>query len=347
VVVQIRNDSNLNMASNNVPITVSLSASGTFARGTTTVYSDTNGQAAFNDLAIATAGNFTLTAAASGVGTGLAPGTSSLFSIGSPHAITSQGQALGAFLDALQVEKYWADGVSVNWLTGASGGNGPNMTAGTASHCSAFAAAVADLLGVYLLRQPDVSDLNLANMQAVWLSTNQVGWTRIQYSTNAQALANSGTLVVASYQDPTTSGHIAILRPSTESDAEILAVGPEECQSGVNNYNDTNVMTGFNEHVNAFATNGILYYSHIVTNAIVPANPTLGQCSTTNGVFYSGASSVVGRRYKLQYSSNFTAWSDVTTYTNSNQSSNFWCAGQVADPGGLSAPQRFYRLLAQ
>lgn len=38
VVVRIRNDSNANMPSNNVPITVSLSVSGTFASGTTTVY---------------------------------------------------------------------------------------------------------------------------------------------------------------------------------------------------------------------------------------------------------------------------------------------------------------------
>jgi hypothetical protein len=222
------------------------------------------------------------------------------------------------------------------------------MTTGTASHCSAFAAGAADVLGVYLLRPPDAPDGGLANAQADWLATNPLGWTLVPDSTNAQALANTGALVVASFKEPSgASGHIAILRPSTKSDAEILAYGPEECQSGVHNYNDTNVITGFNQHGLAFATNGIRYYSHAITSPIVPVNPALGSCLISNGVFYSSATSIVGRKYTLQWSSNFLSWADARTFTNSNQSSNFCCVGQVGDPSASGAPRRFYRLLAQ
>ena len=80
----------------------------------------------------------------------------------------------------------------LNWLTGAAGGSGPNLTAGNASHCSAFAAGAADVLGVYLLRPPDASDLNLANNQADWLATNPSGWYAVTAMTNAQHLANLG-----------------------------------------------------------------------------------------------------------------------------------------------------------
>ena len=350
LVVQIRNDGDLSVSSNNVPVTVSLSAPGAFASGTTVVYSDTNGQAAFNDLVVGTPGNFTLNATASGIGAGLAPATSSLFPIGSPHVITNQGPALSAFLDSLNVEGYWANGSWVDWLTGATCSNNtlPNSTSASASHCSAFAGAVATLLGVYILHQSDtVSDVNLANNQANWLAASQMGWSRIQYSTNAQALANIGTLVVASYYDPNQSGHIAVLRPSTRSDADIVAFGPEECQSGVHNYNDTNVMTGFDVHPNSFATNGIRYYCHIVTNPIVPVNPTLGGWSTTNAVFYCSATSVVGRKYLLQWSSNLAGWNNLKTFANPVASTNFWCVAPLSDTSAPGVPGRFYRLLAQ
>ncbi len=350
VLVQIRNEGDLNIPSNNVPVTVSLSAPGDFASGTTTVYSDTNGQAAFNDLVVGTSGNFTLTATASGVAVGLAPATSSLFPVGSPHVVTDQGPALSTFLDSLDVEHYWANGFWVDWLTGGICTNKalPNSTQANASHCSAFAGAVATLLGVYLWHQSDtISDIGLANNQANWLAGNPMGWSRVQYPTNAQALANIGTLVVASYYDPNQSGHIAILRPSTKSDAEILAHGPEECQSGISNYNDTNVETGFTNHPNAFATNGIRYYCHIVTNPIVPINPTLGWCSTSNGIFYSSATSVVGRKYMVQWSSNLTAWNDLQTFVNPVASTNFWCVAPLSDTLAPSAPGRYYRLLAQ
>jgi hypothetical protein len=224
------------------------------------------------------------------------------------------------------------------------------MTAGSASHCSAFAAAVADLLGVYILRQPYISDLGLANNQSVWLSTNQAGWT-LQNMTNAQALANLGQLVVASYYNPVpnASGHIAVLRPTTRSVADILANGPEECQSGIYNFNDTNVITGFNQHPGAFPAS-ILYYSHPVTNPIVRVCPTL---TPTNypyyygGIFHDSVTAVMGRQYELQCSSDMIHWSNCVNYTNPNQATNFWFTRPVNDTSAAGVAARFYRLQAR
>jgi hypothetical protein len=345
IIMQIQNDSAFNVPSNNVPITMTLNT-GTFAGGTTTVNSDAYGRATFNDLAVALPGNYTLTATASGIGTGLAGATSGSIVVGATN-IAPAGYALSAFLDSLQVEQYWTNGLRVNWLTGAAGGSGTNMTTGTASHCSAFAAAVADLLGIYLLRQPDASDLNLANNQADWLRTNTAaGWYAVSSMTDAQHLANIGTLVVASYKETDgSSGHIAILRPSTKSDTDILAAGPQECQSGINNYNNTDVRTGFAQHDNPL--DNILYYGHAVTNAITPVNPTLSPCCLSNGVVRAFVTSIVGRTYKFQCTSNFGAWTDVLTYTNSNASADFFCVTPLIDSSLAGAPRRFYRLFAR
>jgi hypothetical protein len=343
-VVQVRNEDGYNLPSNGVPVTLSLGG-GAFSSGTISVLTDTNGRASFGDLAVGVPGAYTATATASGIGGGLAPATSEPLMIGS-IAVTPAGAALATFLDSLQVERFWANGYSVNWLTGARGGTGPNMTKGTASHCSAFAAGAAELLGVYLLRPPDQSDLGLANNQADWLRLNPGGWCAVPSATNAQHLANAGMLVMASYKDPDTSGHIAVLRASAKPDADLPAVGPQECQSGITNYNDTNVKTGFNQHAGAFP-NGIRYYAHALTNPILPANPVLGLCSYSNLVFCLNATSVVGRAYKLQWMVDAGGWADVLTFTNSNDPTNFFCAPALSDVSASNAPRRFYRLLAQ
>lgn len=220
------------------------------------------------------------------------------------------------------------------------------MTVGTASHCSAFAAAVACVLDVYLLRQPDASDLNLANNQAVWLVTNHnCGWYAIPRSTDAQHLANVGELVVASLKEDVGSGHIAVLRPSAKSDAEILADGPQECQSGVHNYNSVTVKTGFALHDDALGR--VLYYGHAVTNPIVPVNPILGRGWLSNDVFQVEAATIVGRRYKLRCAPDLVSWTDALVFTNSNNSSNFWCTAPLSHFPLPGAPRWFYRLLAQ
>jgi hypothetical protein len=255
----------------------------------------------------------------------------------------SQAAMLSAFLSSLQVDKYWLVGTSVNWFTGASGGSGPNMTIGTDSHCSAFAGAVADLLGVYILRQPYASDINLANNQALWLPTNASGWYAISSMTAAQHAANAGSLVVGSYFNTNGSGHIAILRPSNRTDASVNTFGPEECQSGDYNYADTNVVTGFSVHPGAFPNN-IAYYGHAVAYPVSPVTPVFSQDSIGNHVFQTTVNTIYGRKYQSQWSSNLTAWTPLVTFTNSNNSTNFFTNTLITNS---VAGQRFYRVLAQ
>jgi hypothetical protein len=255
----------------------------------------------------------------------------------------SQAAMLSAFLDSLQVDDYWLVGYSVNWFTGAAGGSGPNMTLGTDSHCSAFAAAVADLLGIYILRQPDASDINVANNQADWLPTNTAGWFPIGSMTEAQHLANTGTLAVASYFNPDGSGHIAVLRGSNRTDASVNTFGPEECQSGDYNYADTNVMTGFSEHPGSFPSN-IYYYGHTVTYPVSPASLAFGRSFVSNQTFRANISTIVGRTYQVQRTANLTFWTPLLTFTNSNDSTSFWTNVLITD---TVTGRGFYRLLAQ
>jgi hypothetical protein len=261
------------------------------------------------------------------------------------NAATAYDQAamLSAFLDSLQVNHYWLVGYSVNWLTGATGGSGPNMTLGTDSHCSAFAAAAADLLGIYILRQPDASDIDLANHQAVWLPTNTAGWFPIDSMVDAQHLANTGTLAVASYLNPDGSGHIAVLRPSNRTDASVNTFGPEECQSGDYNYADTNVITGFSEHPGAFPSN-IYYYGHTVSYPVLPARPVWSQSFVSNQMFLANVSTIVGRTYQVQRTSDLTLWTPLLTFTNSNDSIDFTTNVVITDAVTAGG---FYRLLAQ
>jgi hypothetical protein len=261
--------------------------------------------------------------------------------------VFSQAAMLTSLLDSLEVEDYWAEGTNVNWLTGVAGTYDSNtnmMTEGTATHCSAFVGSVTELLGVYILRQPQASDILLANNQANWLATNTAGWTLVSNMTTAQHLANAGTLAVASYlnPDPSTPGHIAVLRPSNRTDVSVNEFGPEECQSGDVNYADTNISTGF-------ATPGqfpgeIKYYSHTVTYPVSPAYAVFNQNYVSNNLFVMTASTVVGRSYTVQGSTNLMNWTNLTVFTNSDKSTNFYTNVTLKASMGNSW---FYRLSGQ
>jgi len=86
--VQIEDQFNNGIATNGVPITMSLS-SGTFASGTTPVNTAPNGSATFGDLVLTNAGNNTLTASSPG----LASANRSLVILPTPYAITFQQDA--------------------------------------------------------------------------------------------------------------------------------------------------------------------------------------------------------------------------------------------------------------
>jgi len=181
--------------------------------------------------------------------------------------IAPAGKHLVEVLEGMHVDKLWLAGKRVNWRTGEATGTYDQKLA-SHTHCSAFAAAAAEKLGIYLLHPPEHSAVLLANAQQEWLrgsGTNQ-GWRFVDSPLAAQRLANQGALVVVTCKnpDPKLPGHIAIIRPSTKSDADIVAEGPQIMQAGRHNYLSTNAKEGFKNHAGAFEKNELLYFAHAV-----------------------------------------------------------------------------------
>jgi hypothetical protein len=185
--------------------------------------------------------------------------------------ITPAGQKLAATLDSMNVEQHWLAGQHVNWLSGdpSNSVNHVEVTKGGSTHCSAFAAAAGNKLGIYLLHPPEHSDLLLASAQQDWLEGAGAaqGWKPVKTPVEAQSLANKGEFVVVTYKspDPKKPGHIAIVRPSEKSDADIAAEGPQIIQAGKHNYISTNVKEGFKNHPGAFENNEVRYFVHTIT----------------------------------------------------------------------------------
>jgi hypothetical protein len=182
--------------------------------------------------------------------------------------ISPGGLRLAALLDGMHVESLWLANEHVNWETGepdrGAGYEGP----GNHTHCSAFAAAAAKRLGVYLLRPPEHGQLLLSNAQADWIpgpEGRKAGWRPVSNMHQAQHLANEGSLVVVLFKnpDPHKPGHIAIVRPSDKSARTLEETGPEVIQAGEHNHDKINVRVGFENHPGAFP-NGVRYYVHSV-----------------------------------------------------------------------------------
>jgi len=180
--------------------------------------------------------------------------------------ITAQGDRLAETLDSMHVESLWLAGEHVNWESGE-----PDRDAGfegedNHTHCSAFAAAAAKRLGVYLLRPPEHSQQLLASAQAEWLAGEagrQAGWRSVSDMRMAQRLANQGNLVLVVYQNPDkhVPGHIAIVRPSEKSAQALDDDGPEVIQAGQHNHEKISVRIGFENHPGAWP-DGVRYYVH-------------------------------------------------------------------------------------
>ena len=174
------------------------------------------------------------------------------------------GPRLREFLDSLPVEGRWLAGRHVVWTTGQqdrADGIGPEAQ----SHCSAFVAAAALALDVYLLRPPNHSQELLADAQYEWLHGRgdypgpaaTTHWEALGSSGEAGALqraadrANSGGLVLAAYADPSgrRPGHIVILRPESGSpDAQ----GPAVVSVGATNYQNIAMAKAFVDHPGAW-----------------------------------------------------------------------------------------------
>jgi hypothetical protein len=175
---------------------------------------------------------------------------------------TPSGERLARLLVGMNVEALWLAGYPIEWRSGQIIGP-PETTPGGHTHCSAFAAAVADRLGIYILRPPEHGQMWLANAQEQWLSgadaARAAGWGRIGYlrepgaSERAVAAANDGHLVVASYFQPPIdgrqrSGHIAIVRPSDKPIDRIHENGPDVTQAGGRNWVRVAMREGFASH---------------------------------------------------------------------------------------------------
>jgi hypothetical protein len=180
--------------------------------------------------------------------------------------IAPAGERLAATLDSMNVESLWLAHEHVNWETGEPDRDAEDESPGNHTHCSAFAAAAAKRLGVYLLRPPEHGQLLLANAQADWLAGEagaQAGWRKVANMQEAQRLANQGTLVLVLYRNPDrhVPGHIAIVRPSEKSAKALEENGPEIIMAGEHNHAKTNIRIGFSNHPGAWP-DGVLYYAH-------------------------------------------------------------------------------------
>jgi hypothetical protein len=181
-------------------------------------------------------------------------------------SITAAGDQLAETLDSMHVESLWLAGEHVNWESGEPDRGGAFEGEDNHSHCSAFAAAAAKRLGVYLLRPPEHGQQLLANAQAEWLpgdAGRQAGWRSVSDMREAQRLANQGNLVLVVFENPDkhVPGHIAIVRPSEKSARALDDDGPEVIQAGQHNHEKINVRVGFENHPGAWP-DGVRYYLH-------------------------------------------------------------------------------------
>jgi hypothetical protein len=176
--------------------------------------------------------------------------------------ITPAGERLARFLDDSGVDHLWLAGWHVDWRTGAADRPEPGGPEAH-THCSAFVAAMADRLHVYILRPPRHPQELLANAQMRWLADQDAaaGWRPVADAAEAQALANRGDLVVASFEnpDPRKPGHIAIIRPSLIGRDALLREGPRITQAGGTNHISTTLENGFR-----WRRPHVLFFAHAV-----------------------------------------------------------------------------------
>jgi hypothetical protein len=181
--------------------------------------------------------------------------------------LTPQAQQIVSALDAMGVESKWIAGEHVYWESGLPTGV-PETSPGKHTHCSAFVAAAAKKLGVYILRPPEHGQKLLANAQNEWLPADgaKQGWRKLADAREAQAAANRGLLVVASYHNhhDDKPGHIAIVRPGSKTAEQIAAEGPDVIQAGSVNAKSISIKAGFAGHPAAWRDKEIAYYAHEV-----------------------------------------------------------------------------------
>jgi hypothetical protein len=169
--------------------------------------------------------------------------------------VEKRGNDLKSFYLSLNVENLWIAGYHVDWETGVA--DKPDATSGNHTHCSAFAAAACQKLGIYLLRPPEHKQELLANAQYEWLTTPaavNAGWKPIKGGNiygEAQSLANKGYVVVAVCKNPDSKkpGHVALVTPTEITPEKLAETGPELIMAGTHNHNKVSLKAGFKSHL--------------------------------------------------------------------------------------------------
>jgi hypothetical protein len=186
---------------------------------------------------------------------------------GDAAPITAPAEHLADAIDSLDVENHWPAGVHVKWETGVPDGR-QEVSIGKHTHCSAFVAAAAKKVGIYILRPPEHPQILLANAQYDWLESEGAaqGWKPVPNAVEAQRLANEGWFVVATYKNhhDDKPGHIAIVRPSNRDVESIREEGPQITQAGGTNYRSVPLRVGFAGHPAAWSRREVRFYAHAV-----------------------------------------------------------------------------------
>ena len=173
--------------------------------------------------------------------------------------ITPDGRRMAMILDATGVDHLWIAGHHVDWNSGEPDQSRPDGRE-AATHCSAFVAAIGARLGAYVLRPPEHPQELLASAQMRWLRSDgpRHGWRILTDDVEAQRAANRGDLVLEAYENPNPhrAGHIAIVRPSDETLAQLDSDGPLETQAGAQNAISTTTAAGFRLHRGAWIPGG-------------------------------------------------------------------------------------------
>jgi hypothetical protein len=179
--------------------------------------------------------------------------------------VSPNAARLLATLQSLDVEHRWIAGHHVDWITGLPD-DSSEILPGRHTHCSAFVAAAAMRLGIYILRPPQHGQVLLANAQHDWLGSAGAaqGWRPVASPEEAQKLANQGELVVASYRSHADKkpGHIAIVLPGDKSADRIEAEGPDVMQAGSFNAASVPLASGFAGHPHAWGDREVAFYAH-------------------------------------------------------------------------------------
>jgi len=182
--------------------------------------------------------------------------------------VSAQARRILAALDQMGVESKWIAGAHIDWESGLPDGE-PERMPGRHTHCSAFVAAAAKKLGVYILRPPEHRQALLANAQNEWLASEGAarGWIPVAGAQEAQDEANRGMLVVAGYHNHRDDkpGHIAIVRASDKSPAMVAQEGPDVIQAGTTNATSISLRDGFSGHPAAWGDGEVRYFAHAVT----------------------------------------------------------------------------------